>query len=141
MLIELWPSLCARMRTRELLVTPCLPTIAAAVNCGGANHCESIFCKKKRITSFLTSVLMASTAGATWSKEEILKLFEIWGQETTQKQLQECKRNQSIFEDVTKQMREAGYEQIFQQCREKIKKLKGEYEKKRISITELVREE
>ena len=74
---------------------------------------------------------MASTAGATWSKDEILKLIEMWGQETIQKQLQECKRNQSIFEDVAKQMREAGYERTFQQCREKIKKLKGEYKKEK----------
>ena len=74
---------------------------------------------------------MASTAGATWSKEQILKLIEIWGQETIQKQLQECKRNQSIFEEVAKQMREAGYERTFQQCREKIKKLKGDYRKEK----------
>ena len=30
---------------------------------------------------------MASGGGATWSKEETLKLIEVWGQETIQEQL------------------------------------------------------
>ena len=72
---------------------------------------------------------MASGGGATWSKEETLKLIEVWGQETIQEQLQACKRNQSIFEAVAREMREAGYDRTYQQCREKIKKLKGEYRK------------
>ena len=37
------------------------------------------------------------------------------GQETIQKQLQECKRNQTVYEEVAKEMREAGYERTYQQ--------------------------
>ena len=72
-----------------------------------------------------------TAAGSTWNKEEILKLIEIWGQEHIQRQLQECKRNQSVYEGVAKEMREAGYERTYQQCRDKIKKLKGEYKKEK----------
>ena len=68
--------------------------------------------------------LNMSAASSTWNKEEILKLIEIWGQEHIQRQLQECKRNQSVYEEVAKEMREAGYERTYQQCRDKIKKIK-----------------
>ena len=61
---------------------------------------------------------MSTGAGSTWSKEETLKLIEVWGQENIQKQLQECKRNQTVYEDVAKQMREAGHERTYQQDRE-----------------------
>ena len=74
---------------------------------------------------------MSTGAGTTWSKEETLKLIEVWGQEAIQKQLQECKRNQTVYEEVAKEMREAGYERTYQQCRDKIKKLKGEYKKEK----------
>ena len=75
--------------------------------------------------------LNMSAPGSTWNKEEILKLIEIWGQEHIQRQLQECKRNQSVYEEVAKEMREAGYERTYQQCRDKIKKLKREYKKEK----------
>ena len=74
---------------------------------------------------------MSTGAGTTWSKEETLKLIEVWGQEAIQKQLQECKRNQTVYEEVAKEMREAGYERTYQQCRDKIKKLKGDYKKEK----------
>ena len=79
---------------------------------------------------------MSPTAGSTWSKEETLKLIEIWGQEHIQKQLQECKRNQTVYtyEEVAKEMREAGYERTYQQCRDKIKKVKGEYKKENMGV-------
>ena len=72
---------------------------------------------------------MASASGATWSKAEILKLISIWGQEEVQQKLQECKKNKSVYEIVAKEMKEAGYDRTFQQCRDKIKKLKVEYKK------------
>ena len=61
---------------------------------------------------------MSTGAGSTRSKEETLKLIEVWGQENIQKQLQERKRNQTIHEEVAKQMREAGYERTYQQDKE-----------------------
>ena len=72
---------------------------------------------------------MTSGGGVTWTKEETVKLIEVWGQETIQEQLQSCKRNQSIFVAVAREMREGGYDRTYQQCRGKIKKLKGGHRK------------
>ena len=66
---------------------------------------------------------------ASWSKEETLKLIEVWGNGAIQAQLEGCKRNQEIFEKIAAELREAGYEWTGKQCREKIKKLKVEYRK------------
>ena len=77
----------------------------------------------------IQSSTMSTGAGSIWSKEETLRLIEIWGQESIQKQLQECRRNQTVYKAVAKEMREAGYERTYQQCRDKIKKLKGDYKK------------
>ena len=38
-------------------------------------------------------------------------------------------RNQKVFEKVARELNGAGYERTYQQCRDKIKKLKGEYKK------------
>ena len=81
--------------------------------------------------AFKTRPTVTSGGGAIWTKEETLKLIEVWGQETIQEQLQSCKRNQSIFVAVAREMREAGYDQTHQQCRDKIKKLKEEYRKEK----------
>ena len=72
---------------------------------------------------------MTSGGCATWIKQDTLKLIEVWGQETIQKQLQSCKRNHSIFVTVAREMRVAGYDRTYLQCRDKIKRLKGEYRK------------
>ena len=69
------------------------------------------------------------TSGATWSKEETLKLIDVWGNDTIQAQLQDCTSNQKIFKKVARDLNEAGYDRTFQQCRDKIKKLRGEYKK------------
>ena len=60
-------------------------------------------------------------SGAMWSKEEILTLIEVWGDDTIQAQLQDCTRNQKIFERVARELNEAGYDRTFQQCRDKIR--------------------
>lgn len=65
-------------------------------------------------------------SGATWNK---VKLIDVWGEDTIQAQLQECTRNQKIFEKISRKLTEAGYDRTFQQCRDKIKKLKGDYKK------------
>ena len=68
-------------------------------------------------------------SGATWSKDEILKLIDIWGQENIQAQLEDSKRNQTVYEKIAKELQEAGYNRTYSQCRDKIKKLRGEYRK------------
>ena len=68
-------------------------------------------------------------SGTTWTKEEIFTLIDIWGLEDVQAQLEDCKRNQVVYEKLAKILQEAGYNQTYQQCRDKIKKLKSEYRK------------
>ena len=46
---------------------------------------------------FIYLMRMANGVEATWSKEESLKLIDVWGQGTIQKQFQDCKRNQATY--------------------------------------------
>ena len=69
-----------------------------------------------------------ATVGA-WTKEETHKLVELWGDSEIQLQLEGCKRNQGVFQTIASLLNETGYERTYQQCREKIKKLRGEYRK------------
>ena len=64
-----------------------------------------------------------------WSKEEVLKLVDIWGDEAVQAQLEGCRRNQEVYNKIAAQLRAAGFERTGSQCRDKIKKLKIEYRK------------
>ena len=71
------------------------------------------------------------SGGATWSKAETLLLISTWGLDHIQRKLQECKKNQSIYEEVAQEMKDAGYNRTYQLCRDKIKKLKVEYKKEK----------
>lgn len=82
----------------------------------------------------ITSMDRVAAAGsvvklATWTKQETLKLIKIWGRENIQAQLEGCKRNQEVYKKIARELQSEGYERTFQQCREKIKKLKQEYTK------------
>ena len=64
-----------------------------------------------------------------WSRDEVLKLIENWGDSAIQAQLEGCKRNQDVYDRIAADLRDAGFERTGKQCREKIKKLKGDYRK------------
>ena len=66
---------------------------------------------------------------ATWSKEETLRLIEIWGDDRIRAQLEGVHRNQDVFTKIAREMSESGFERTFQQCRDKLKKLRSEYRK------------
>ena len=67
---------------------------------------------------------------ATWSDEEVYKLLiDLWGKDSIQVQFETCKRNKWVYKKIAAQMKEAGYDRSADQCREKAKKLKGEYRK------------
>ena len=74
----------------------------------------------------LSQKIEKMASGTNWSKDETLKLLDIWGQENVQAQLEGCKKN---HEKIAKELQEVGYERTYQQCRDKVKKLKGEYRK------------
>ena len=52
-------------------------------------------------------------------RTEPLKLIDLWGQEHIQRKLLECKKNQVLCEEIAREMKEAGYERTYQQCRDK----------------------
>ena len=64
-----------------------------------------------------------------WSRDEVLKLIELWGDGSIQAQLEGCKRNQEVYDKIAADLRDAGFERTGKQCQDKIKKLKGEYRK------------
>ena len=65
----------------------------------------------------------------TWSRDEILILIEVWGDDIIQAQLNGCKRNQDIFDKISSALLETGFVRSGSQCRDKTKKLRGEYHK------------
>jgi len=46
---------------------------------------------------------------AAWTKEETLKLIELWPAEDIQIQLEGCKLNKQVFEKLAAQLRYEGY--------------------------------
>ena len=66
---------------------------------------------------------------AAWTKEETLKLIELWSYEDIQAQLEGCKRIQQVYEKIASLMQKEGFTRTLQQCREKIKKLRQQYKK------------
>ena len=64
-----------------------------------------------------------------WSESETPYLIHLWGEESIQVQIEGCKRNKQIFAKLAGQMEEEGSERTGSQCREKVKKLRGDYRK------------
>ena len=64
-----------------------------------------------------------------WSDAEVTALISIWGDAEIQKQLDGATRNKSIFLNISRKLKDNGYERDWQQCRAKIKNLKGDYKK------------
>ena len=64
-----------------------------------------------------------------WSKEETLKLISIWGDASIQEQLEGCRRNRDVYTKIANELADAGYTRSMDQCRDKMKKLRGEYKK------------
>ena len=70
---------------------------------------------------------------AQWTDEETLKLIEIWSEDKIQEELDGCKKNKHIlshiYDKIAARMTKAGFDRTFDQCRVKVKKLRGEYRK------------
>ena len=67
--------------------------------------------------------------GAVWVDVEVDALLGIWGEEDVQSRLDGATRNIRVFETIASRLQDLGYKRTAVQCREKIKKLKGEYRK------------
>ena len=68
-------------------------------------------------------------AAIAWNDKETLSLIEFWGDESIQSMLEGCTRNKHVYERLASEMDEAGYNRSWTQCRDKLKKLKGDYKK------------
>ena len=75
--------------------------------------------------------LVSGNKMAGWSQEETFSLIAIWGSDSIQGQLKVSKRNKSIFMKVASELSAMGYSRTAEQCREKVKKMKGEYRKRK----------
>ena len=65
--------------------------------------------------------------GTLWADDEVLTLIKVWGNDKIQEELDEATRNKVIFAKISEEMKKEGYNRDWQQCRGKIKNLKGEY--------------
>jgi len=93
-------------------------------------HCDTKVCDSlRRILPIMTA--------AAWTDAETFQLIELWGDQPIQEQLEGCKKNSQVFAKISEQMSEAGYERTLIQCRDKIKKLRGEYRKIKDSHKEM----
>ena len=68
-------------------------------------------------------------ASCSWTDTEVLKLIALWGEQAIQEQLEGSKRNKHVYEKLSRQLAEHGFEKSGEQCRCKVKKLRQEYKK------------
>jgi len=66
---------------------------------------------------------------AAWTDTETFKLIELWGDQSVQEKLEECTKNNQVYVKISEEMYEAGCVRTKVQCRDKIKKLSGDYRK------------
>ena len=71
---------------------------------------------------------------AGWSTEATRALVSVWSQENVQSELDGVSRNRTIFERISNELRDKGYEKTWQQCRTKIKNLTQKYRKVRKTL-------
>ena len=67
--------------------------------------------------------------GSSWSDAEVTALISILGNADIQEQPDGATRNRSIYEHISKKLRESGVERDWEQCKAKIKNLKQDYKK------------
>ncbi|XP_074923350.1 uncharacterized protein LOC142046993 isoform X2 [Chelonoidis abingdonii] len=66
-----------------------------------------------------------------WTTQEVLDLIAIWGEDTVLTELRLSKRNEKIFERISKSMIAKGHRRDSVQCRIKVKELRQAYQKTR----------
>ncbi|XP_042299806.1 uncharacterized protein LOC121917750 isoform X2 [Sceloporus undulatus] len=65
--------------------------------------------------------------GIFWEHAQILDLLSIWGEEEIQRQLSSNHRNLAVYEKIADQLAERGHSRTAQECRNKCKSLKQNY--------------
>ena len=62
-------------------------------------------------------------AAVSWSDKETFKLIEFWGEESIQTMLEGCTRNRHVYNKLSSELEEAGYNRSWSQCRDKLKQI------------------
>lgn len=66
---------------------------------------------------------------ANWTDAETFLLIEHWAEQGIQEQLEESKRNKHIYTRLSSELAKHGVEKTGEQCRNKVKKLRQEYQR------------
>ncbi|XP_074921739.1 uncharacterized protein LOC142046781 [Chelonoidis abingdonii] len=66
-----------------------------------------------------------------WTTQEVLDLIAIWGEDSVLTELRSKRRNEKIFERISKSMTGKGHSRDSVQCRVKVKELRQTYQKTR----------
>ncbi|KAM9169481.1 uncharacterized protein ACDP82_014223 [Pangshura tecta] len=64
-----------------------------------------------------------------WTAREVLDLIAIWGEDSVLTELHSKRRNEKVFERISKAMMEKGHSRDSVQCRVKVKELRQAYQK------------
>ena len=59
--------------------------------------------------------VLAMAATSIWTDRETLKLIELWGDETVQALLKGSTRNRHVYDKISREMGEAGYQRTWSQ--------------------------
>jgi len=64
-----------------------------------------------------------------WNCDEVYELISLWSEGVIQEQPEGCNRSSQVYEKIGDSLCEAGFSHTFEQCREKMKKLRAEYKR------------
>ncbi|XP_056126055.1 zinc finger protein with KRAB and SCAN domains 2-like [Rhinichthys klamathensis goyatoka] len=70
---------------------------------------------------------MATRKNTPWSNEEVQTFLCLVAEERIQRELDGATRNEKVYQEISELLSTHGYNRTFQQCREKLKKLKSDY--------------
>ncbi|KAM9118791.1 myb/SANT-like DNA-binding domain-containing protein 2 [Pangshura tecta] len=65
----------------------------------------------------------------SWTAREVLDLIAIWGEDSVLTELRSKRRNEKVFERISKAMMDKGHSRDSVQCRVKVKELRQAYQK------------
>ena len=69
----------------------------------------------------------ATNRGFAWSDNEVKALLAVWRENNVQEELDGAVRNKAVFMNISKKLKEMGFDRDWQQCRVKVKNLKKSY--------------
>lgn len=72
---------------------------------------------------------MTSSMAGEWSTAATRALISVWGAADVQAQLDGVLRNRSIYQNISRELLELGYDRTWEQCRTKVKNLVKRYRK------------